>query len=97
MDHSKTAEDAPFAPGPFLGLGAVAVLVATLVYANWNNWAVDFSALYFAGHFFAEGDLAQIYAAPEHVIGDQIPPAWAAASAAMGFGPGSDKLMASPC
>lgn len=55
-----------------------------LVGLHWNLWAVDFSALYFAGHFFSAGDFAQIYAAPEAVIGSRMPPSWVAAVAAAG-------------
>jgi len=46
---------------------------------NWNAWAVDFSALYYAGHFFAADQWEQIFAAPKHVIGPDIPLAWEAA------------------
>jgi len=69
-------------------LAVVAAVFAALylVLIHWNVWAVDFSALYFAGQFFGAGDLAQVYAAPPEVIGIQMPPAWVAAVAAVGHG-----------
>lgn len=42
----------------------------------WDEWATDFSALYYAGHFFATGEWDQIFAAPKEVIGPEIPPRW---------------------
>ena len=66
-------------------LGA-ALAVVCLIGLHRNIWAVDLSALYFAGYFFCAGDLAQVYAAPPEVIGSQMPPAWVAAVAATGHG-----------
>ncbi len=50
----------------------------------WNNWAVDLSAYYFAGHFYDIGQFDQIYAGPPQIIGPQMPDAWVAAVAQTG-------------
>jgi hypothetical protein len=42
----------------------------------WGNWATDFSAYYYAGHFWGTGQLDQIYAGTEQVIGPQMPLEW---------------------
>lgn len=60
--------------------------VAGTIGALWNGWAVDFSALWFAGHFMAEGLPAEVYAAPPHVIGPEIPASWQAALERTGAG-----------
>jgi len=57
-----------------LVIAALFCFYATL--GNWNEWATDFSALYYAGHFFATGEWDQIFAAPREVIGPDIPERW---------------------
>lgn len=51
----------------------------------WNEWAVDLSAYYYAGHFFGTGQLDQIYAGPPQIIGPEMPPAWVTAVTDDGF------------
>ncbi|WP_177213206.1 glycosyltransferase family 87 protein [Celeribacter neptunius] len=46
---------------------------------QWNAWSPDFSAYYFAGHFYGLEQFDQIYAGPPTVIGPDMPAAWAAA------------------
>ncbi|MAS53016.1 MAG: hypothetical protein CMJ44_00020 [Pimelobacter sp.] len=50
----------------------------------WGHWPSDLSALYFAGHFHAEGLSAEIYASPERFFGQDTPQSWQDAAAAAG-------------
>lgn len=51
----------------------------------WNEWAVDLSAYYYAGHFFGTGQFEQIYAGPPQIIGPEMPLAWVDAVTQDGF------------
>lgn len=51
----------------------------------WGNWPPDLSALYFAAHFFAEGNYAEVYASPAQFFGNDYPESWTAAVAAYGY------------
>ncbi|MEM9900752.1 MAG: glycosyltransferase family 87 protein [Pseudomonadota bacterium] len=52
---------------------------------DWNVWADDLSALYFAARFAAEGAWDLAYAAPAHIIGYGMTPEWDAEAAALGY------------
>lgn len=54
------------------------------LFQSWNNWAVDFSAYYYAGYFYGLGQFDQIYAGPPDIIGRDMPEAWTAAVAETG-------------
>lgn len=54
---------------------AVCWVVMTLV-DFWNNWPPDFAAMYFAGHFYAIGNFADVYAAPVGFFGPDVPQSW---------------------
>lgn len=43
--------------------------VAVVAFLQWNAWAPDLSALYIAGHFWHQGDMALVYAAPPGFFG----------------------------
>lgn len=61
------------------------VFVAFCFSEFWNNWAVDFSAYYYAGRFFHLGEFAQIYAGPDAIIGPEMPARWVDLVTADGF------------
>jgi len=66
---------------------ALIIAVAFVIYATatfWNTWAIDFSALFMAGHFYGLGQIDQIYAAPPEVISPVMPDTWKAAIADLG-------------
>lgn len=67
--------------GRDLGVGLIVALLlfAATLTVLWNQWAGDFSAYYYAGHFYAAGAFDQVYAGPPDVIGPELNPAWAAA------------------
>lgn len=50
----------------------------------WNSWPPDLSALYFAGHFFAIGNMDGVYAAPEGFFGPDFPQLWKDFAAGLG-------------
>jgi len=56
------------------GPALVAVWAAFALWSHWDRWSVDLSAVWFAGHVFAEGDADAIYT-PGHPP-DPIPPRW---------------------
>ncbi len=80
-------------PGRLPGIGArgidfsVPIALAFFlftVFQYWNNWAVDLSAYYYAGHFYGTGQFDQVFAGPPQIIGPQMPDAWVAAVAQSG-------------
>lgn len=50
----------------------------------WDGWAVDFSAYYYAGHFYGTGQHDMIYAGPPDIIGPEMPLEWQQAVASSG-------------
>ncbi len=68
--------------------GALILLVWAVV-SFWqyvDTWPGDLSGLYFAGHFYGQGDLAQVYATPTRFFGNDYPPVWRGYAAALGYG-----------
>lgn len=55
-----------------LALGWLAITLSVF----WNTWPPDFSASYFAGHFYAVGNYDGVYAAPTGFFGEDFPPLW---------------------
>ena len=65
------------------------VLIAIIWFAMtlqvfWNSWPPDFSAAYFAGHFYAIGDFEGVYAAPTGFFGPDFPQSWKDYAAELG-------------
>lgn len=91
MDIYPTASTAPAAglqawrDPLYVGI-ALAVFIVFALTEFWGNWAVDFSAYYYAGRFFGLGEFAQIYAGPPDIIGPEMPARWGELVAADGFG-----------
>ncbi len=86
MDHKRQI-GAQWLPAHLDAPVACLIALATIVLftaQHWGNWAVDFSALYMAGYFYAAGDLSQIYAAPPEVISTVMPEVWQALLAEIG-------------
>ncbi len=63
----------------WLAICSIAVFIFIQVNNGWNRWAADFSAVYYAGHFFSEGQHDQVYTAEDEVFWSDLPPAWHAA------------------
>ena len=64
---------------------AVIGFSAFLAYATFTPlWPPDLSALYFAAWFYADGQLAQVYAAPPNFFSDIEAPAWRALAIELG-------------
>lgn len=91
---SSFAELSPAArgiPRPISGRDLALTAISLLVFVGfclaefWNNWAVDFSAYYYAGRFYHLGEFAQIYAGPPAIIGPEMPARWVELVAADGF------------
>ncbi len=69
-------------------LGALILLVwaAASFWQYVGTWPGDLSGLYFAGHFYGQGDLAQVYASPARFFGNDYPEVWRQYAAALGYG-----------
>lgn len=59
--------------------------MAFTVFRYWNNWAPDLSAIYFAGHFYANGEFEAVFAAPPDLFSQSRPEAWAALAGSLGY------------
>ncbi|WP_425049567.1 glycosyltransferase 87 family protein [Psychromarinibacter sp. S121] len=66
------------------GLAILAVWAVWAALRWWGHWPADLSALYFAGHFHAEGMPAEIYASPARFFGLDMPQSWTDAATAAG-------------
>ncbi len=56
----------------------------SVVYAYWNVWSIDMSAVYMAARFAALGEWAQVYNAPPDFFSKDIPERWASELSALG-------------
>ena len=71
-----------------IGVAVLLVAFAAInIIAYWNHWAPDLGAVYYAGRFFAAGQLDQVFAAPDMFFGKQNAPAWVAMMQADGVQP----------
>lgn len=68
-----------------VAVAALATLFALSVLPFWGEWSVDFSAYYYAGHFYMTDQVDMIYAGPPDIIGPEMPDEWVAALAADGY------------
>lgn len=61
------------------------VWTAIVTFRYWNDWSIDMSAIFMAGHFAAEGQHHLIFGEVEHLFAKDLPDEWGQTLNAFGF------------